>query len=94
MPLKIKEQGRLEVRGEVIINKEDFTKINQKRAEDNEALFANARNAAAGSVRQLDSSIAATRNLNAFLFQVVQPKSHGIQSQAETISFLTSKIFF
>lgn len=93
LPLKIKEQGRLEVRGEVIINKEDFTKINQKRAEDNEALFANARNAAAGSVRQLDSSIAATRNLNAFLFQVVQPKSHGIQSQAETISFLKEQGF-
>lgn len=93
LPLKIKEQGRLEVRGEVIINKEDFTKINQKRAEDQEALFANARNAAAGSVRQLDSSIAAKRNLNAFLFQVVQAPNHGIKSQAETISFLKEQGF-
>lgn len=93
LPLKIDYQGALEVRGEVIINKEDFTKINQQRALDNEALFANARNAAAGSVRQLDSSIAAKRNLNAFLFQVINPSEHGINTQEETVSFLKKQGF-
>lgn len=88
LPLKISHQERLEVRGEVFITKDNFTKINQQRAENNEDLFANARNAAAGSIRQLDSSIAAQRNLDVFLFQVVAPKAHGINSQSGTLKFL------
>jgi DNA ligase (NAD+) len=63
VPLHIKEPSRLEIRGEVVIKKSDFEKINQERLQKGEQLFANPRNAAAGSLRQLDSSITAKRKL-------------------------------
>ena len=63
IPLTIEYDGLIEIRGEVVIRKDDFNKINKQRAENNEALFANPRNAAAGSLRQLDSSITAKRKL-------------------------------
>ena len=63
IPLKIRHQGRLEIRGEVVIFKDEFEQINRERAKAGEALFANPRNAAAGSLRQLDPKITARRNL-------------------------------
>ena len=63
IPLTIKHQERIEIRGEVVIFKDEFEKINQARLSIGEAVFANPRNAAAGSLRQLDSSITASRNL-------------------------------
>ena len=63
IPLSISERSRIEIRGEVVIKKSDFEKINEERLNNNEALFANPRNAAAGSLRQLDSSITAKRKL-------------------------------
>jgi DNA ligase (NAD+) len=63
IPLSIDYKGRIEIRGEVVIFKDDFQKINQERLKNDEAVFANPRNAAAGSLRQLDSSITASRNL-------------------------------
>jgi len=63
VPLTIKHTGLLEIRGEVVIYKDEFEKINQERLKNNEALFANPRNAAAGSLRQLDPKITASRNL-------------------------------
>lgn len=63
IPLTIEHKGLIEIRGEVVIFKEEFEKINQERLKQGEALFANPRNAAAGSLRQLDSSITASRNL-------------------------------
>ncbi len=63
IPLRIAYQGLLEVRGEVVIFKKAFDKINDERAKNEEALFANPRNAAAGSLRQLDAKITASRNL-------------------------------
>ncbi|KAB7889197.1 NAD-dependent DNA ligase LigA [Poseidonibacter ostreae] len=63
IPLEIKEKSLLEIRGEIVIKKADFEKINQDRLKNNEALFANPRNAAAGSLRQLDPSITAKRKL-------------------------------
>lgn len=63
VPLSIDYEGFMEVRGEVVIKKDDFEKINQGRLEEGEHLFANPRNAAAGSLRQLDSSITAKRKL-------------------------------
>lgn len=63
IPLSIEHQGRIEIRGEVVIFKDDFDAINQERLKNNESVFANPRNAAAGSLRQLDSSITASRNL-------------------------------
>jgi DNA ligase (NAD+) len=63
IPLTIEHKGRIEIRGEVVIFKDEFEKINQERLKNDEAVFANPRNAAAGSLRQLDSSITASRNL-------------------------------
>jgi DNA ligase (NAD+) len=63
IPLRIAHTDTLEIRGEVVIFKEEFERINQERLKKGEALFANPRNAAAGSLRQLDSSITSERNL-------------------------------
>ena len=63
IPLSIEHKQRLEIRGEVVIFKGDFDKINELRAAEGESLFANPRNAAAGSLRQLDSRITSSRNL-------------------------------
>jgi len=63
IPLKIKEKSLIEIRGEVVIKKDDFEKINKQRVLNNETPFANPRNAAAGSLRQLDSKITAKRKL-------------------------------
>jgi len=67
IPLSISYRGLIEIRGEVVIKKDDFEAINIQRLADNEPPFANPRNAAAGSLRQLDSSITAKRKL---FFQV------------------------
>ena len=63
IPLFINHKQRIEIRGEVVIFKDEFEKINQQRLQNDEAVFANPRNAAAGSLRQLDSSVTAARNL-------------------------------
>ena len=63
IPLEIEEKSLLEIRGEIVIKKADFEKINSERAENKEALFANPRNAASGSLRQLDPNITAKRKL-------------------------------
>lgn len=63
IPLTIEHKERIEIRGEVVIFKDEFDKINKERLSKGEAVFANPRNAAAGSLRQLDSSITASRNL-------------------------------
>ena len=63
VPLTIAYEGLIEIRGEVLIKKDDFEAINAQRLTDGEALFANPRNAAAGSLRQLDSSVTAKRKL-------------------------------
>ncbi len=63
IPLTIEYKELIEIRGEVVIFKDEFEKINEQRLKNNEAVFANPRNAAAGSLRQLDSSITASRNL-------------------------------
>jgi DNA ligase (NAD+) len=63
IPLTIDYQERIEIRGEVVIFKEDFEKINEERLKNGESLFANPRNAAAGSLRQLDTRITAARRL-------------------------------
>ena len=63
IPLKIEHKQRIEIRGEIVIFKDEFEKINAARLKNDEAVFANPRNAAAGSLRQLDSSVTAARNL-------------------------------
>lgn len=70
IPLQLKKPLTIEARGECYMPKKSFMKLNQKREEEGQEVFANPRNAAAGSLRQLDSSITAKRNLSTFLYSV------------------------
>ncbi|MGC9003806.1 MAG: NAD-dependent DNA ligase LigA [bacterium] len=78
----------IEVRGEVIMNKKDFEELNRQRAEAGEPLFANPRNAAAGSVRQLDSSITAQRKLDIFIYGIGFCEGYEFKTQYEVLSTL------
>ncbi len=80
----------LEVRGEVFIRKEDFRKLNQLREEAGEPLFANPRNAAAGSLRQLDPRITASRPLSLFLYEVAEVKGLPFHSHWEKLEALNA----
>lgn len=95
LPLRLREPvpGRLEVRGEVYMTKEDFAMLNKAREEDGEPLFANPRNAAAGSLRQLDPNITAKRRLRLFVYQVVDPQKYDISSQYQALAWLRQKGF-
>lgn len=86
IPKKLKEPIDIIVRGEVFIGKEDFEKLNDSL--DEEAKFANARNLAAGSLRQLDSSIAAKRPLDIFIFNVQKCESKNFKSHYESLQYL------
>lgn len=91
LPLKLKEnvRGRLEVRGEICMDKKGFAALNANREEAGKPLFANPRNAAAGSVRQLNPKVTAERKLKIYLYQVVDPKRHGIKSQKEMLEMIS-----
>jgi DNA ligase (NAD+) len=88
IPLKLKEEIDIEVRGEVYIPREKFTKLNQIQAEKGETIFANPRNAAAGSLRQLDPKIAAKRNLNIFVFNIQRMGNISIHKHTEGFEYL------
>ncbi|MEA2017246.1 MAG: NAD-dependent DNA ligase LigA [Campylobacterota bacterium] len=89
IPLSIAYDGLIEIRGEVVIKKDDFDSINEQRASNGEALFANPRNAAAGSLRQLDSSITAKRKLFFNVWGVGQ-NSLEFDKSSEMIDFIHS----
>ncbi|MDR1622112.1 MAG: NAD-dependent DNA ligase LigA [Synergistaceae bacterium] len=90
LPLRLPKpvSGRLEVRGEVLITREQFAELNRVREENGEPLFANPRNAAAGSLRQLDSKITASRGLSIFLYYIVDAPGRGIFRQSDTLRWL------
>lgn len=88
IPLKIDYDGDFEVRGEIYMPKASFERLNKQREEANEPLFANPRNAAAGSVRQLDSRIAASRGLDAFLYMVPTALEAGCTTHKESLDFI------
>ncbi len=89
IPLTINDTNTLEVRGEVYIPKKDFEILNVQREEKGEALFANPRNAAAGSLRQLDSKITAERRLNIFVFNIQRYSGKPILSHEEGLNYLS-----
>lgn len=82
--------GMLEVRGEIYMNKIDFEKLNRRQEEQNKPKFANPRNAAAGSLRQLDATITASRSLKYFVYGVGSVSSKIADSQSELLSKLAS----
>ena len=86
IPSHINLQDEMEIRGEVFMPKKVLTKLNKEREENGEPLFANARNAAAGSIRQLDSAIAASRNLDAFWYYFVNARDFGIRYHSEALA--------
>lgn len=88
IPLRLKKDIDIEVRGEIYMSKASFEKANKEREANGEALFANPRNAAAGSVRQLDSKITAKRNLDFMAYFIPNHKDYGIKTQDESLKFL------
>ncbi len=88
IPLKLKEKIDIEVRGEIYISKKTLQKLNAKRVKEGLEPFKNARNLAAGSIRQLDSSIAAQRNLDAFLYHLPNPLDYGINTHYEALEYM------
>lgn len=90
LPLSLRKTvpGRLEVRGEVYMRREDFAALNEEREEREEALFANPRNAAAGALRQLDPAVTASRRLRFFAYFVPDALQRGLTSQIETLAWL------
>lgn len=88
IPKKLKENINIIVRGEVFIGKKEFDKMNEEREVLGETLFANARNAAAGSLRQLDSKIAASRPLDIFIFNVQKIEDKNFNSHYEELLYL------
>ena len=88
IPMEIKDKIDITVRGEVFISKKDFEEMNNKREEKGEELFANARNAAAGSLRQLDSKITKNRPLDIYIFNVQKIEGKNFSSHFEELEYL------
>lgn len=90
IPMELKEPIDITVRGEVFISKKDFEEMNKEREENEEELFANARNAAAGSLRQLDSKITAKRPLDIYIFNVQKIEGKEFNSHYKELKYLES----
>ena len=88
IPLRLKEPLDIEIRGEIYMSKDSFNKTNEDRKKEGLELFANPRNAAAGSIRQLDSSVAAKRKLDAFLYHLPEAEKFGIYTHADALNFM------
>lgn len=90
IPLRLNQAVSLEVRGEAFMPKKSFEALNKAKDENGEEPFANPRNAAAGSLRQLDPRIAASRNLDIFLYAIGDAGQTGIQSHSDGLDLLDS----
>ena len=88
IPQELSEKINITVRGEVFISKKDFEEMNQEREENEEETFANARNAAAGSLRQLDSNITKNRPLDIYIFNVQKIEGKEFNSHYEELEYL------
>ena len=88
IPKKLKAPVSLEVRGEIILPISNFNRINQEREDDGEDVFANPRNAASGTIRQLDKTIVAERGLDCYLYYLVNAENYGINTHLESIEYI------
>lgn len=88
IPLKINEEIDIEVRGEIYMSKKVFENINRIREEQGKPLLQNPRNAAAGSIRQLDSKVAAQRKLDSFIYHLPNPTEYGIKTHEDALKFM------
>ncbi|HCY0618542.1 TPA: NAD-dependent DNA ligase LigA [Staphylococcus aureus] len=88
IPLKMKEPLNVEVRGEAYMPRRSFLRLNEEKEKNDEQLFANPRNAAAGSLRQLDSKLTAKRKLSVFIYSVNDFTDFNTRSQSEALDEL------
>lgn len=88
VPLRLREAVSIEVRGEVYMPYASFNKVNEEKTKLGEELFKNPRNAAAGTIRQLDSEIVSKRGLDIFCYTLINPQDHSLNTQTEVLSFL------
>ena len=88
VPLRLTEDIDIEVRGEIYMSKKSFLEANREKIKNGEKEFSNPRNAAAGSIRQLDSKVAAKRNLDFMAYFIPNPEDYGIKTQKESLEFL------
>ena len=88
IPTQVVQNKPFEVRGEVYMSKKTLNELNAQREANHEVLLANARNAAAGSIRQLDSSIAASRKLEAFWYYLVNADELGFKKHSDALNYI------
>lgn len=93
VPLSLPKDIDIEVRGEIYMPKKSFEELNKEKEKNGEKVFANPRNAAAGSVRQLDSSIAAKRNLSTFIYHLPNYQQYNINSQYDALNYMKDLTF-
>ncbi len=89
VPLVLKEKIDIEVRGEIFMHKDTLKALNEEREKEGKPLLQNCRNAAAGSIRQLDSSVAAKRNLDVFIYHLPNPEDYNLKTHYEALEFMT-----
>lgn len=90
VPLKLTKPISIEVRGEIYMSRKTLSILNEERMKKGEPILKNCRNAAAGSIRQLDSKIAAKRNLEVFIYHLPDPEDYGIKTHYEALEFMKS----
>ena len=88
IPLTLKKEIDIEVRGEIYMSKETLIKLNEERQTKGQPLLQNCRNAAAGSIRQLDSKVAASRKLDCFIYHLPNPEYYKINTHSESLDFM------
>ena len=99
IPHTLKEPVTLEVRGEIVLPISNFNKVNKMREEAGEDVFANPRNAASGTIRQLESSIVKDRGLDCYLYFLVNAQNYNLQKHSDSVKYLeklgfkTTKVF-
>ena len=90
VPLVLNEKVNIEVRGEIYMSKKSLEKLNKEQSRNGEKLFANCRNAAAGSVRNLDSKVTEKRDLDCFIYHLPNPLDYNINYHHECLEYMKS----